>query len=147
MASCLHPKNQSVYNALIDKSATFPVRESYKRNAYISAAEAIRNCKRCIYDEDEIYGKIVSFNIPNAGLHVATFITMFINAKTFKRQYELVYNENIIDNSLQNVYTILGTSCEFLIEVPERPRCSQQLINKKLKEEAAQKQISSHIFI
>jgi hypothetical protein len=139
---CYNPKNQTIYNALLDKSATFSARESYKANAYKTAAEAIRLHTRCIYEEDDIYGKIITYDIPNIGLHVTTFITMFINVKTFKQQYELVYNDNIIDYSIQNIYRMLGTSCEFLIETPPQ---SQQLINKKLNQESSQS--NTYIYI
>ena len=43
--SCCNPKNQPIYQALIEKAASYPPEKTYKAKAYKKAAESIRTCE------------------------------------------------------------------------------------------------------
>lgn len=50
MSTCVVPQNQPIYQALLDKAATYPADKPYQAKAYKKAAESILTYDRNIYD-------------------------------------------------------------------------------------------------
>lgn len=56
MSTCVVPQNQPIYQALLDKAATYPADKPYQARAYKKAAESILSYKEDIYRELALYG-------------------------------------------------------------------------------------------
>jgi DNA polymerase/3'-5' exonuclease PolX len=55
--SCSIPTNQPIYQALLDKAASYPSDKMWQACAYRGAAETVRTYKANIYEEFATYGK------------------------------------------------------------------------------------------
>jgi hypothetical protein len=51
MSICIVPDNEPIYQALIDKAASYPIDETYKAKAYEKAAKFVEYMTDSIYDE------------------------------------------------------------------------------------------------
>ncbi len=77
MSLCYVPQNQFIYQALIDKAASYPPDKFYQANAYKNAAESILTYDKNIYDE---VANNFGFPVrpPNIGIKIEDFIYNFI---------------------------------------------------------------------
>lgn len=85
---CAFPQNQSIYQALLDKAATYPPDKPYQANAYRKAAVTILSYQRNIYNEFAKYGEFLG-HLPNIGESIAEFIYTFIEDTIAKNQTPL----------------------------------------------------------
>lgn len=69
---CRVPANQMIYQALLNKAASYPANQHYKANAYKKAAQSVAEW---LYDLRKDYVMVV----PNVGPSIAKFITDFNN--------------------------------------------------------------------
>lgn len=74
MSTCVIPANQLIYQALLDKAASYPVDKPYQAKAYKNAAESVLNYDKNIYIEYEPQ--------PNIGNKIEEFIYQFIHANS-----------------------------------------------------------------
>jgi hypothetical protein len=77
--TCVNPNNQFIYQALLEKAASYPADKTYQIKAYQKVAEFIATLCESIYDEVisgewELYGSC----IPGAGPNIEKFIDNFI---------------------------------------------------------------------
>jgi hypothetical protein len=81
MSTCSVPKNQSIYQALCDKAASYPADKPYQAKAYKKAAEYIASMKDSIYDErGEFYGWWCPPSGSSIGWKIEEFINEFLKA-------------------------------------------------------------------
>ena len=73
--NCSVPANQSIYQALIDKAASYPADQPYKAKAYKKAAESVAASKCNLYNSDESYPEM----LPGIGYSIEDFIYDFIS--------------------------------------------------------------------
>lgn len=48
--SCVNSKNQLIYQALLDKAASYPIYKPYQAKAYKAAAEVVKNLEHSLYE-------------------------------------------------------------------------------------------------
>lgn len=77
--SCVIPKNQPIYQALLDKAASYPADKIYQVKAYKKAAESVLTYDKNIYDEFATYNSFLS-PPTNIGNKIEYFIYEFIKA-------------------------------------------------------------------
>ncbi len=86
--SCVNPANQPIYQALLDRAASYPASMIYKGNAYRKAAESVRTWKYNLYKEH------ISV-VPFVGENIQDFIYCFITTgvtKLYKTGNESIDN-------------------------------------------------------
>jgi uncharacterized protein YnzC (UPF0291/DUF896 family) len=83
--TCVIPQNQPIYQALLDKAASYSADKPYQTKAYQKAAESIAALNRSIYD-DLILEKWESW-IPGIGPSIEKFVNDFIAANPQPPQY------------------------------------------------------------
>ncbi len=71
--SCVNPKNQMIYQALLNKAATYPPDQYYKATAYKYAAESV------LTQHDDLRYNHNIVNIPYIGRNITKFIEDFNN--------------------------------------------------------------------
>jgi hypothetical protein len=76
MSTCSVPQNQSIYQALIDKAASYPADKPYQAKAYKKAAESVAAYNLNLYNISEIYPDKLS----GIGHTIEGFIYDFIDA-------------------------------------------------------------------
>ncbi len=78
--SCVISANQAIYQALIDKAASYPADKPYQANAYKNAAASILNYNTNIYAEQEndSYFIPIFMDIPGIGSKITNFINNFV---------------------------------------------------------------------
>lgn len=69
--SCSVPANQPIYQALLDKAASYPADKPYQAKAYKKAAESVLNYNKNFYDS-------VIETIPGIGQKIEEFIDDFV---------------------------------------------------------------------
>lgn len=69
--SCSVPVNQSIYQALIDKAASYPADKSYQAKAYKKAAESVATWNYNLYTD-------YIPSVPGVGISIQKFIEEFI---------------------------------------------------------------------
>lgn len=79
MISCTVPDNQSIYQALLDKAASYPADKTYQVNAYKKAAESVLIHTWNIYDVIRNNTWYQGY-VPNVGCGIKNFIQDFIKA-------------------------------------------------------------------
>jgi len=126
--TCVNPKNQSIYQALLGKAASYPAsatQESYQAKAYKKVAESIAAHKKSIYD-DLILGKWdwTRMCIAGIGPSIEKFINDFIEANPQRPQY---YAEEAMSDArkiaAQNAPAV--TSCPLVDPVGSWPMEAQ----------------------
>ena len=71
MSTCTIPANQSIYQALLDKAASYPADKPYQAKAYKRAAESVLNYNKNFYD-------CIIETIPGIGQKIEEFIDDFV---------------------------------------------------------------------
>ena len=79
MSTCTVPANQSIYQALLDKAASYPADKPYQAKAYKKAAETVLTYEVNIYSEYAKYNSLYSLPA-NIGEKIEDFIYEFIKA-------------------------------------------------------------------
>ena len=72
--TCAVAANKPIYQALLDKAASYPPDKSYQAKAYRKAAESIAAYNLNLFEISEIYPD----KIPGIGRHIEGFIYDFI---------------------------------------------------------------------
>jgi hypothetical protein len=75
MTTCVFPINQPIYQALLDKAASYPVNEPYKTKAYLNAAIVVADIETNLYTSDILIALNVYSGI---GKGIREFINQFI---------------------------------------------------------------------
>lgn len=75
MSTCVVPQNQPIYQALIDKAASYPPDKPYQAMAYRKAAESIAASDRNLYSNGYIWFE----DIPGVGDKIKAFINEFLD--------------------------------------------------------------------
>ena len=75
MSTCSVPQNQPIYQALLDKAASYPADKPYQAKAYKKAAESVAASTCNLYNSNESYPEM----LPGIGLHIEPFIYNIIN--------------------------------------------------------------------
>lgn len=85
MSSCSVPANQSIYQALLDKAASYPADKPYQAKTYKKAAESVLTHTWNIYDiaKNNSWYQGEGQHIPGAGEGIRTFIKDFIKTEVF----------------------------------------------------------------
>lgn len=79
--SCVIPANQPIYQALLDKAASYPADKTYQVKAYNKAAEYVAAMKDSIYDErGKFYGWWSPHRDSGIGFKIEEFINEFLKA-------------------------------------------------------------------
>jgi DNA polymerase/3'-5' exonuclease PolX len=79
--ACTNPTNQSIYQALIDKGASYPAEKPYQAKAYKKAAEYVASMNESIYDNrGEFYGWWCTPKDSGIGWKIEEFINEFLRA-------------------------------------------------------------------
>ena len=81
--TCVIPQNQPIYQALLDKAASYPADKLYQAKAYKNAAESITSYTLNLFEISEIYPD----KIPGIGRHIEGFIYDFIENNEKKTVY------------------------------------------------------------
>jgi hypothetical protein len=76
MSTCAVPANQPIYQALLDKAASYPADKPYQAKAYKKAAETVLSYGNNIYDRYWNWGTDVL--VANIGTKIENFIYEFI---------------------------------------------------------------------
>ena len=76
------PENQSIYNALLAKAATYTPSQPWKAYAYKKAAESIATYNKNIFKDYELEN--TCYGIPYVGVSIEEFIYNFIDTTTKK---------------------------------------------------------------
>ena len=76
MSSCSVPANQPIYQALLDKAASYPADKPYKAKAYNKAAESVRAWNYNLYND-------YIPSVPSVGVSIQKFIEDFIKTEVF----------------------------------------------------------------
>jgi hypothetical protein len=74
---CVVPANQPIYQALIDKAASYPAEKAYQAKAYKKVAENLLNFELSIYEN---YYNLM--NIDGVGQSIEDFVWFFIRNET-----------------------------------------------------------------
>jgi DNA polymerase/3'-5' exonuclease PolX len=69
--ACTNPTNQSIYQALLDRAASYPADKPYQAKAYKRAAESVLNYNKNFYD-------CIIETIPGIGQKIEEFIDDFV---------------------------------------------------------------------
>lgn len=75
--SCTIPANQPIYQALIDKAASYPADKIYQAKAYKKAAESVLNYNKSFYNS-------IIETIPGIGQNIEEFIDDFVASNPLK---------------------------------------------------------------
>jgi hypothetical protein len=101
--NCTVPANQPIYQALIDKAASYPSDKPYQAKAYKKAAESIATYTKNIYDS-------IIEPIPGIGSSIEKFIDDFIYESIKANPQPATYAEKAMDEArkiaAQNAPTI-----------------------------------------
>ena len=73
MATCVVPQNQPIYQALIDKAASYPADKIYQSKAWKIAADSVAEADRNLYTEGRVY------QLNGVGVRIEDFINKFID--------------------------------------------------------------------
>jgi hypothetical protein len=103
---CSVPQNQPIYQALLDRAASYPADKSYQANAYKKVAESVLTTKNNIYDVCEGYSPL---ELDSAGDKITEFI------------YNFVQSNPVATVVTKSIYT------------PETPRRSRRNVGKTVK--------------
>lgn len=76
----LVPENQPIYDALLEKAASYPLSEPYKARAYRDAASSVAIWGHNIYTDFMIHNNC--YEIPGVGVRIEEFIYNFIKNTT-----------------------------------------------------------------
>ena len=115
MSTCVNPANQPIYQALLDKAATYPADKIYNIKAYQNAAQYIFTTDKDM--SDGIYE-----TIPGIGIKIEEFINTFvdnIHIQKPSKPVEEIPTQKPLWSTID--YTPYG---------PANPRRSQRLIGK-----------------
>lgn len=80
MSTCTVSANQPIYQALLDKAASYPTDKPYQAKAYKKAAESVLTYYTNIYDEIAKYNRFYGIAPTNVGVKIEDFIYEFIKA-------------------------------------------------------------------
>lgn len=72
MSTCYESVNQPIYQALLDKAASYPPDKSYQAKAYKTAAESVRTWNYNLYQD-------LLLSVPGVGYSIENFIKDFIH--------------------------------------------------------------------
>ena len=75
--ACCNPANQPIYQALIDKAASYPANKAYQAKAYRKVAENLLNYEHSIYEN---YYRL--WDIDGVGQSIEDFVRFFIRDTT-----------------------------------------------------------------
>lgn len=79
--TCVNPANQPIYQALLDKAASYPPDKVYQALAYKKAAQGVLNYRRDIYHDITEYN--CHYGIQHVGVSIYKFIKEFIKTEVF----------------------------------------------------------------
>jgi DNA polymerase/3'-5' exonuclease PolX len=100
--SCVIPQNQPIYQALLDKAASYPADKLYQAKAYKNAAESITSYTLNLFEISEIYPD----KIPGIARHIEGFIYDFIENNEKKMSTCVIpQNQPIYQALLDKSYT------------------------------------------
>ena len=129
MSTCTVPANQSIYQALIDKAASYPADKPYQAKAYKKAAEIVAAYPDNIYN---MWAGTFWFEAKPAaiGYKIEEFINQFIKANPLKpveqpkpvETYKYDWYQSYLDSMKTPVYTA------------ENPRRSRRISYKPMVE-------------
>jgi hypothetical protein len=85
LLNCTIPQNEPIYDALVEKAASYPPTEPWKAKAYRKAAESVATYGKNIYKDYDEYNS--GYHIPNVGNSIEEFIYNFIYP--FRKENEL----------------------------------------------------------
>lgn len=69
--TCVNPRNQMIYQMLLNKAASYPADQTYKATAYKYAAESVRTWPADLRNNSEVMA------VPNVGRNIGMFIMDF----------------------------------------------------------------------
>lgn len=75
--TCVNPVNQPIYQALLDKAASYPADKVFQATAYKKAAEGVARWKYNLYRDDHYEDH---YDVPGVGASIGVFIEDFIES-------------------------------------------------------------------
>jgi hypothetical protein len=116
--TCVIPNNQPIYNALLDKAASYPSDKAFQIAAYKKAAEGVRTWKYNLYGDDHYEDH---YDVPGVGSSIGVFIEDFIESNpaltsvpnatnTDDAIHEAYFNE--VDRLIRNGNKVLNPTYE-----------------------------------
>jgi hypothetical protein len=75
--TCVNPINQPIYQALLDKAASYPPDKVFQATAYKKAAEGVASWKYSLYGDNHYEDH---YDVPGVGASIGVFIEDFIES-------------------------------------------------------------------
>lgn len=129
--SCSIPANQSIYQALLDKAASYPTDKPYQAKAYKKAAESVLKYHKNIYDGYGTYNWFMT-RPDSIGDKIENFIANFIEKNPAPKPV-VTTSKATVDPAIQKWLTLLTADYDSK-KIPDyttdNPRRSKRIASK-----------------
>ncbi len=133
--NCTISANQPIYQALIDKAASYPADKPYQAKAYKKAAEYVATMIDSIYAErGEFYGWWAAPRGSGIGFKTEEFINEFIKANPKPTSQQATTSQQV--NTMYDTYYDWIMKERYPVYTPENPRRSRRLAKKPSAQQA-----------